>query len=205
MTVLETIAVPNILYLSLMAGVWLAALAVVTPGTGVYEVLALMALVFTGYGALSVPINGWGLVILVLGGVMFGLSLRQARAQLWLALSAVTLSAGSALLFGVQGGVPQVHPVLAGVVSVLTVGLFWVAIRKAQDAQRLQPRHNPGAVVGKIGVVRTPLGPTGSVYVGGELWSARAETPIPVGARVRVLAREGLTLLVADVTGPSSS
>jgi membrane-bound ClpP family serine protease len=36
----------------------------------------------------------------------------------------------------------------------------------------------------------------GSVQVAGELWSARSEDPIPAGAQVRVLRREGFVLVV---------
>jgi membrane protein implicated in regulation of membrane protease activity len=49
--------------------------------------------------------------------------------------------------------------------------------------------------------VRTALDPVGSVYVGGELWSARSETALPVGIPVRVRGREGLVLLVDPVPG----
>jgi membrane-bound serine protease (ClpP class) len=52
-----------------------------------------------------------------------------------------------------------------------------------------------------VGDVRSALEPVGSVYVGGELWSARSETPLAVGTTVRVRGREGLVLLVDPVPG----
>jgi membrane-bound ClpP family serine protease len=55
--------------------------------------------------------------------------------------------------------------------------------------------------MGAIGEVRTDLDPVGSVYVAGELWSARADQRIPAGDRVRVEDRDGLTLIVTSVGG----
>jgi len=46
------------------------------------------------------------------------------------------------------------------------------------------------------GDARTSIDPIGSVYVDGEMWSARAEHPIPEGTAVRVISREGLMLNV---------
>jgi len=52
--------------------------------------------------------------------------------------------------------------------------------------------------VGTTGTVRTPLAPSGVVYLLGEQWSARSRTeaPIPVGGQIRVVGQDGLTLIV---------
>ncbi len=207
MVTLESLAVPDVLYLTLMAGLWLSALAVVTPGTGVLELLAFLSLAATGFGTLLVPINAWGLLGLLVGLALFVMALRGRRSEAWLALSALALSLSSVFLFGLEGGAPAVNPVLASVVSLLTLGYFWIAVRKSIVAQRARPLHNPAAVVGLVGEARTPIDPTGSVYVGGELWTARARAAIPAGARVRVREKEGLTLTVepdGSDSGPSS-
>jgi membrane-bound ClpP family serine protease len=47
-----------------------------------------------------------------------------------------------------------------------------------------------------VGDVRTTLNPVGSVFVNGELWSARAETELSPGTTIIVTGREGLTLIV---------
>ena len=52
-------------------------------------------------------------------------------------------------------------------------------------------------LVGSVGEVVEPLMPVGQIRVLGELWQARAETELPRGSRVRVLAVRGLTLDVA--------
>ena len=192
---------PNLVYLLLMAGVWLAAMAIVSPGTGLLEIGAVAILVMAGLGTLQVPVDLWALAVIAVGVVMFVGALRWKRTALWLVLSALLLSTGSAFLLGLQAGQPAVHPLLAAAVSALTVGFFWISVRRGILAQRAKPLHNPDDLLGQVGDVRSVLEPVGSVYVGGELWSARSETPLAVGTTVRVRGREGLVLLVDPVPG----
>jgi len=43
----------------------------------------------------------------------------------------------------------------------------------------------------------------GSAYVAGEMWTARSDTPIAVGSRIRVIERDGLILTVAAQDDPA--
>jgi membrane-bound serine protease (ClpP class) len=194
--ILEGEILPNILYLVLVIGLWLSALAAVTPGTGVLEVTGLTALAIAGAGTLTVPFNPWAFLPLGAGVVFFVLSLLRRQEAVWLGLAAVTLSLGSAYLYQAPSGGPAVHPLLASVASLSTLGFFWVAIRRSLAAHRARRAHDPQAVLGQVGEVRTPLEPIGSVYVAGELWSARSQQPLAVGASVRVQGRDGLILEV---------
>jgi membrane protein implicated in regulation of membrane protease activity len=60
-------------------------------------------------------------------------------------------------------------------------------------------------LVGATGKVTTPLSPIGQIRVHGELWEARSPTPLDPGARVRVVAVDGLTLEVSPLNGASSA
>jgi membrane-bound serine protease (ClpP class) len=195
-TFLESPLLINLLYLSLVAGFWLAAWAVVTPGTGFLEVSAIAVLVLAGLGMLVVPINTWAFGLLAVGIVLFVVSVWRKWTGVWLGLSALALSLGSVFLFRPSGGGPGVHPLLAAVVSLLTVGFFWLSLSKALEAYGASLAHDPEFVLGKVGEVRTAIDPVGSVYVSGELWSATAEESIPVGTAVCVIGREGLMLVV---------
>jgi membrane-bound serine protease (ClpP class) len=193
---LESPLLINLLYLSLVAGLWLSAWAIITPGTGVLEGLAIIVLVIAGLGMAVVPINAWALGLLAAGVVLFGLSVWRKWTGVWLGLSALTLSLGSVFLFRLPEGDPTVHPILAIVVSLLTVGFFWLILSKALEAYRGKLSHDPTAVLNKIGEVRTAIDPIGSVYVAGELWTATAEIALAAGTIIRVVGREGLTLVV---------
>ncbi len=196
MTLLQSPMLPNVVYLLLVGGLWLAATALVVPGSGVLEALAVMALAGAGVGMAYIPVNPWAVGALVTGAGFFGLSLWRRREALWLALAAVAISLGSAFLFRVETGQPAVHPLVAVTVSLLTVGFFWLAIRKALIASQARPIIDPETVVGQVGEARTPLDPTGSVYVAGELWTGRCRTSLPEGRCVRVVSRDGLILIV---------
>lgn len=196
----ETVIMPNLVYLLLMAGVWLAAMAIASPGTGLLEVAAVLVLIVAGIGTFGMSLDLWALLVIVLGGVCFVGALRWRRMALWLALAAVLLSVGSAFLLGMEAGRTAVDPLLAATVSLLTVGFFWVAVRRSVLALRAPPVHDPERVLGQVGEVRSVLDPVGSVYVGGELWSARSEVPMSVGSTVRVRGRDGLLLLVEPVS-----
>ena len=56
---------------------------------------------------------------------------------------------------------------------------------------------------GHRGTVVDSLAPQGTVRVRGQTWKARSEssTPVPAGAAVRVMARQGLTLMVQPDEG----
>ena len=199
MSVLDSPLFPDMVYLVLLAGLWLAALSVVAPGTGVLELAALATLILAGFGVLQLDINAWALAVLAVGAVFFGLSVWRRGQALWLALAAITLSLGSSFLFRGTGDGPSVHPVLTAVAVVGTLGYFWVAVRKALLAGRARPTIDPAAVLGQIGETRTDLDPIGTVYAGGELWTARANRRIPSGAAVRVVEKDGLILIVEPV------
>lgn len=196
MTLLDSPILPDILYVLFVLGLWTLALAIVTPGTGVLEVLAVAGLGAAVLGTAFVPINEWALIPLVLGVSFFAVSLLGRRSWLWLLLAGASASLGSAFLFVTGSGTPAVDPVLAVLTSALTVGFFWLAVGKAVAAQKEKPRVEPLDVVGRTGEARTPIDPSGSAYVAGELWTVRSDSPIAVGARVRVIDRNGLILTV---------
>ena len=54
-------------------------------------------------------------------------------------------------------------------------------------------------LVGATGEAAERLDPSGHVRILGELWEARSSTELPPGARVRVVAVDGLTLEVEPV------
>ncbi len=193
---------PNLLYILLVAGVWTSTLAVISPGTGVYELLALATLGGTGVGLFFVPFNGWALLPIALGLVAFIAGLWQRKwERAAIVLAGVLFSLGSALLFENDAGKPAVNPLLAIVMTLTTLGFYWFAITRVIAALRVQSTLDPSLVLNQIGDVRTLLDPVGTVYVGGELWSAWADEMIPVGAEIRVKEREGLMLKVERFEG----
>ncbi len=194
---------PNVAYLVIVAGFLLMLFAILAPGTGMLELGALFLLIVSGWQIYNLPINIWALVILVVGLIPFIQAVRRKNWQTNLALAALTFVVGSSFLFrGEVWYLPAVNPILAVVVSLLGGGLLWVMTSKVLEAGVATPAHDLGILVGAIGEARTDVEYEGSVFVGGEMWTARSEKMIPAGALVRVLAREGFVLIVEAADAP---
>ena len=192
---------PNVTYVFLVGGFTLALIAILTPGTGVLEISALFALAIAGWGVYNLSINYWALGVLILGVFPFIWVLRKSGQKRYLGLSILCLIVGSVFLFhGENSWLPAVHPALATVVSLLTGGFFWIVTTKTLEASNVRPAHDLSPLIGAIGETKTEVHHKGSVQVAGELWSARSKQPIPAGAVVRVISREGLILDVELAT-----
>lgn len=190
---------PNVAYLFLLAGVLLAMLALVTPGTGLLEVGALISLTLAGYGIYNLSFHWWALMLILASVVPFVYSLQKPKREAYLAFSIVLLILGSIFLFPSQTGGPAVNLLVAFVASVLVAGFLWIAVSKSLQAVRSRPAHDLDALIGQVGEAKTRIHDDGSVQVGSELWSAHSEKPIRAGSSVRVIRREGFTLIVEKV------
>jgi membrane-bound ClpP family serine protease len=191
---------PNIAYLSLVIGFLLAILALFSPGTGLLELGALFAIVLAGISIYNLPVNWWALAVLILGIFPFFIAMRRSRRWVYLIISIAAFLVGSIFIFRTETGAPAINPLLASVVSLLSVPLLWWIARKGMEAIRLKPSHNLEKLIGQIGLARTEIGQEGSVYVNGEDWTAHSNVVIPEGSQVRIIGREGLVLLVEAIT-----
>lgn len=191
---------PNIAYILLVSGFSMALLAVITPGTGVLEVIGIFVLLLAGWAVYSLPINYWALVILLLSIVPFVVAVVKKGHRLYLGLSIIALVVGSVFLF--RGDVwwrPEISPVLAVIVSLLVGGFFWIVAQKTLEARAAPPVHDLDTLINAVGEAKTDIHHEGSAQVDGELWSAYSVEPIPGGAQVKVVRRDGFTLRVEEV------
>lgn len=191
---------PNIAYLFLLAGVLLGLMAIITPGTGIFEVGAFFCLALAGYAVYNRSINLWALVILVLSIIPFIYAIQRPKREWFLGLSILGLVISSVFLFSTNGFQPAVNPLLALVSSVLFAGFLWISIQKTLQASHAIPSHDLSTLVGQTGEAKTRIHADGSVQVAGELWSARSERSIPNGSPVKVIDREGFVLVVEKST-----
>jgi membrane-bound serine protease (ClpP class) len=199
---MELLQDPTITYLLLAVGLIIAVLALASPGTGILELGAIILILLAGAAIVvyDLAINVWALLALLVGVVLFVVSIRRPR-QLWLlAASIAAIVVGSAFLFkGEEWWIPGVNIYVALVVSVLSAVFFWFVAKKVIEAEQIRPRHDLSAVIGAIGEAKTDINQEGSVLAAGELWSARSDAPIPAGSRVRVVERDGFTLKVEAI------
>jgi len=201
---MELLFDPNVAYLLLAGGFMLAILALLSPGTGLLEIGALITLTLAVVSASQIPVNLWALLILLIGVFPFFLAVRRSGRLLYLGISIVALVIGSAFLFRSSVWyLPAVNPILALVVSAVSASFLWVATTKILEAEGTQPTHDLGALIGAVGEARTDIQAQGSVQVAGELWSAFSSQRILSGTQVRVIGREGFTLEVEPLRAPA--
>jgi membrane-bound serine protease (ClpP class) len=91
-----------------------------------------------------------------------------------------------------------VLPPVWGIVAVAGAALaeiaetvFWIRLSRRRRIQ-----VGPETLIGAHGEAATACRPDGQVRVHGELWQARCEAGVDAGEPVRIVAREGLTLIV---------
>jgi len=187
---------PNVAYLFLLAGVLLGLMAIISPGTGIFEVGAFFCLALAGYAVYNLSFNLWALIVLVLSVFPFVYAIQKPKREWFLALSILGLVVGSVFLFATDGWRPAVNPIFAAVSSILYAGFLWIVIQKTTQASHVRPSHDLSTLVGQIGEAKTRIQAEGTVQVAGELWSARSEKSIPNGSPVKVIDREGFVLVV---------
>ncbi len=187
---------PVIAYLLLVAGVFAVALALSVPGTGLPEGVAFVALALAAIGLSQLPVSMAGLGLFALALILFVLEFRLMAHGALLAGGAVAMLVGSLLLFRAEGGEAVLSWVLVLGVTAAFTGFFGFLVSRGLAVQKLPLAQDPNRVVGARGMTRTDVNGEGTVYVGGELWSASSDAKIPANSEVVVTSREGLRLKV---------
>jgi membrane-bound serine protease (ClpP class) len=194
---LHAVTNPEVAFLLLLAGAFGLIFEVYNPGIGLAGILGAIALVL-GFYALSVlPTNWAGVALVVLAMVFFLVDLQVAGLGIWTIGGLVSLVAGASLLFSGADPSVQLSPWATASAVAFTL-LFFISVMTAALRVRLRrPITGEEALVGTVGEARTDIAPEGTVVTKGALWRARTvETGIAAGSKVKVMATEGLVLLV---------
>lgn len=199
---LAFLANPNVAYLALIVGLLMLVVAVTTPGTGLAEVIAVIALAVAVIGLIQLSANFAGVVLIIAAFVLFALDVTQTQHGALTLGGAVALVVGSLLLFPVREGGPTISLWLVAGVTLLmvTVSLvFFSALMRWRKQRRVD--NVAQEMLGQRGVVKTALVPLapGTAQIAGQLWSVEASESIEPGTEVEVIGREGLTLMVKKI------
>jgi len=197
---LAYLADPNVVYVLFLLGLFGLIYEFLQPGVGFGLAAGGVCLALALFGMQILPVSVVG-VVLVLFGV--GLMILDQFTPTYGILTAggiAGLAIGSLALFDLPGsfGVSWVT-VLAVVATIAALFLFVVG--KGLSAQRRGARTGMEAMLGRLGTARTPLAPTGRIYVHGEYWTARVrgedeKQGVDPGDEVVVVGFSGRTLIV---------
>ncbi len=190
---------PNVGYLVLMVSMLITLLAILSPGTGILEITALTMMMLCGWFVVQLPTQLWALLLMLLGFVPLILAAKFNWQPLYLASSIIISLIGAAFFFKGENWYPGAHPVLIIILSILDGSVFWYIARKTLEAHQQIPVQDLSQLIGAIGETRTNVHHEGTIFVNGELWSARSTSLIPNNRPVRVTGRDGLILLVEEI------
>jgi membrane-bound serine protease (ClpP class) len=200
---LGVVSEPNIAYILFLIGLVGLYFELSHPGAVLPGVAGGVSLLLALYAFSVLPVNFTAVGLIALG-ILFIVSEMKFPMHGMLALSGVAVFVvGSLLLFSgnrfgyrVNIGIVLPGAILAGVV------LAALSIRAVKIRAR-PVRTGAEGLIGESGRALTDLAPLGRVIAHGEYWDARAESPVMSGALVRIVGKEGFTLLVAPAeTGP---
>jgi membrane-bound serine protease (ClpP class) len=200
--ILSYLVNPNVVYILMMLGIYGLFFELQNPGSIFPGAVGAICLILALYSMQTLPMNLAGLLLIVLGGVMFILEVKVASYGL-LTLGGVTCSVlGALMLF--DSPEPALRASLSVILPITLVSalVFIVAVWLSVKTMRTQPTTGQEGLIGLTGFARTALDPQGQVEVRGEIWKAvgpRSGTAgggIEVGDSIEVVAVKGLLLTV---------
>jgi len=193
---LARIADPNIALILLMAGVYGLLFELYSPGLALPGVIGGICLLLAFYGLALLPVNWVGVALALLGVALMVTEMFMP--------SFGVLGIGGIVAF-VAGGLMLVDPDVTGVAVswellvpfALLSGLGAVAVGVfALRARQRPPVSGREAMLGATARALDDIDGEGWVWAFGERWRARSARPLAKGGRARVVAVDGLTLVV---------
>jgi membrane-bound serine protease (ClpP class) len=197
---LQVLTNPNIVFLLITVGVQAVLIEISSPGGWVAGFIGVACLALGVYGLGILPVNWFGLIFLVTSFVLFFLEVKAPTHGALTIAGLASFVVGALVLFNSPATPSFMRvsiPLVIGT-GLATAAFFITIVAFAIRAQMKRPEVGAEALVGRYGVTRGDLAPTGMVHVAGELWSAKAIAgeEIPANTEIRVVGVEGLRLEV---------
>lgn len=167
------------------------------PGAILPGVAGGIALILALYMGSVLPINFAGVALMVLAVVLFVVDAYAATHGVLTAGGIIAFFLGALLLF--EGAGPAFRLSLGAIIpaTLITAAFFIFVVGAGLRAQRLPARVGREALIGRVVPAASRIDTqAGKLFVEGEYWNARSETPAEPGTAVEIVALRGLTLLV---------
>jgi membrane-bound serine protease (ClpP class) len=192
---LGVITDPNIAYLLLLVGVYGLIFEFLSPGAVAPGVVGGVCLLTALFALNLLPVNYAGLGLVLLG---IGLFVVEAHSPHGVAGAGgvVALGLGSLMLFEAPAPGFALSPLLVAAVVALSLAFFTLALGTALRMRKRVPVTGGRSLLGLKTRVDAWSGEEGLVWLQGERWRAVAARPLEAGQKVRVVGRDGLTLVL---------
>jgi membrane-bound serine protease (ClpP class) len=195
---LAVISDPNLAFILLLIGIYGILLEFWTPGVYFPGVIGAISLIVALMALSTLPVQYAALSLLLLGiGLMIGEVFTPGIGALGIG-GLVAFVAGAFFLFEPSGADIKIAvswPLILGAAAA-TAAFFLFVGGAAIKARHRPPATGAEAMIGSIGRVIDWQDLAGNIRIHGEIWAARGDRPLQPGTSVRVVKREGLTLIV---------
>ncbi|HXW68143.1 MAG TPA: nodulation protein NfeD [Dissulfurispiraceae bacterium] len=195
--ILDLISNPDVAYILMLLGFYGLFFELTNPGAIFPGVMGGICLILGFYALQTLPVNYAGLLLIIMGLVLFVLEVKIISHGLLTIGGIIALVFGSLMLF--ESPLPFFNLSLAVIVPVvmITTLLFVFTAGLAYKAFRKKPLTGTEGLIGLEGTASTDISSEGGVVrIHGELWSGWSDAPIPKGSGVVVEAVQGLKLKV---------
>jgi membrane-bound serine protease (ClpP class) len=194
----DVLANPDIAVLLILAGILGLYVEFTTPGVILPGVAGAVCLVLGFISLQILPFSWLGLMLLFGGIALVVAELFVTSFGILFALGVGCFLLGGSMLFDRPAESDlNVSFWTVLVPAVAAVSLFGaVVIFAVGRTLRQPPLAGVDELVGRIGRAVTELSPEGTIFVRGEHWNARAEALVAKGAKVEIVAVEGMRLRV---------
>lgn len=191
---MEFLQDPNVIYLLLLAGLWVSAAGAYIPGTGLAEIGGAALIIGTLFLLSQAAVNWIAVIALVIGASLFFL-LPLLKAE-WerVAIGGLAIQAAASFFLFAEASVTPIW-IVAGLI--VAYAYHRTILRSVLMQQRtLSSTQKVAFLVGERGRVMAEIEDRGTVQVHGELWTARSRSRLESGTEVVVTQQDGLELHV---------
>jgi len=195
--VLNFISDPNVAYILMLLGFYGLFFELTSPGAVLPGVIGSICLVLAFYSFQTLPVNYAGLLLIIIGVVLFILEIKITSYGMLTVGGIVSLVLGSLMLF--ESPLPFFKLSLSVIIpaALVTSLFFGLSVRLAYRAHKKKVVTGVEGLIGLEGTAKTDINADGgSVFVHGEFWSAYSDALIHKGERVVVEEIKGLRIKV---------
>ncbi len=196
---LAIITNPNVAFILMLLGVYGLLFEFLNPGAVAPGLVGALSLLVALYALNLLPVNYAGAALVILGIALMVAEVHIGSLGLIGIAGAVAFVIGAILMFpsrapGFALSLPLVAAAAAG-----SIAFFLLILAMLLRARHRAVMTGAEALLGAEGEAVFWQGTEGRVRVLSEIWRARSADPLAPGARVRVIARDGLTVVVEPV------
>ncbi len=194
---LSLLSDPNVGFILMTIAIYGIIFELSNPGSVFPGVLGVLALILAFVSFAVIEVNVAGLLFIGFSVILFIADIKVPSHGVLTAGGIASFVFGSLLLTEQHAPILRISLVLIVTVAALTAAFFIVAIGAGVRAAARRVVTGREGLLGAVGVARSELAPSGTVFVAGELWNAEtADGVIPAGKPVRVVGLNGLRLNV---------